>query len=150
MADIPQTRTRMTLEAFLALPETSTPTEFIDGELIVSPAPKDARQAVFYAIIAWMVHQVMPGGGALRHQPTDVHFGENVLQPDIFWVGRGSTRCQLGEDGYWLVDPTARFVEVYTRESSRFRHGAFGLEHTFISLLFQQSIAVNQLFEQPP
>jgi hypothetical protein len=40
MTDFPQERIRMTLEEFMALPETTQPTELIDGESV------DRNQAV--------------------------------------------------------------------------------------------------------
>ena len=42
MADI--TRTRLTLDEFRALPESMDHIELIDGELIMSPAPKNKHQ----------------------------------------------------------------------------------------------------------
>ena len=31
--------------------------------------------------------------------------GDNVLQPDIFWVAPGSEQCTLGDDDYWHGPP---------------------------------------------
>jgi Uma2 family endonuclease len=98
------TRTRMTLTEFRDLPESLERHELIDGELIVSPTPRYPHQnATFNA--AKLVERLAPDGTTVI-APMDVYLiGEEVVQPDVFWVSAGSTRCKLGEDGYWYGAP---------------------------------------------
>lgn len=103
MADLPQTRIKMTLQEYLSLPETNHPAELINGELLMSPAPKDEHQRASVQILRWMFQVI--SNGEIRHPPTDLHLGENVLQPDIFWVSPNNTQCRLGRDGYWHGPP---------------------------------------------
>ena len=176
MTDTPQVATRLTTEEFMALPETLVPTELIDGEVIVSPAPKDPHQKSSTHLLGWLVQNAPDG--ELRHQPTDLHLNGHVLQPDIFWVSAGNQHCTLGDDGYWyglspstvlrdrgikyeiyeqagvreywLVDTEAAFFEVYVREGEGFRRfGVFGLDQTFQSpVLNGQAVAVGAILGQ--
>ncbi len=98
------TKTRMTAKEFMELPESNLPIELIDGELIVSPAPKDPHQAALGQIYGYLVRVNV--GGQLRLAPLDVHFDdENVTQPDLFWVSGTESLCKLGDDGYWYGAP---------------------------------------------
>ena len=97
-------KTRMTAAEFLELPETTIPTELVDGEVIVTPAPKDPHQKTLMHLIRILLPLVP--GGELRVSPCDVHLDEyNVVQPDIFWVSDPESSCKLGEDGYWHGAP---------------------------------------------
>jgi Uma2 family endonuclease len=122
--------------------------------------------------------------GVIFVAPVDIVFdGENVLQPDVFWVAPNS-ECVPVEDRYfqgapdlvieilspttarrdrdlkfglyekygareyWLVDPDARFVEVYRRQEDRLvRLGFFGQGEKFIApVLDNASLDVDTLF----
>jgi Uma2 family endonuclease len=87
--------TRMTAKAFFELPESNLPTELIDGELIVSPAPIPEHQNVSVELII-LLRGLIPNG-KLYHAPIDVYFDEaNSVQPDIVWVAEGS-QCFIGD-----------------------------------------------------
>src|SRR4051812_14161499 len=87
--------TRMTAKAFLELPETNLPTELIDGELIVSPAPIPEHQNVSIELII-LLRGLIPNG-KLYHAPIDVYFDEaNIVQPDILWVAENGL-CFIGD-----------------------------------------------------
>lgn len=96
------TRIRMTLAEFKAMPETSGFVELIDGELIVSPTPKNPHQSAVGSIYVYLWQLEL--GGELVISPMDVYFGEDALEPDVFWVAPDG-RCKLGEDGYWHGAP---------------------------------------------
>lgn len=124
MADV--TKTRMHAEEFLALPESNLPIELIDGEVIMSPSPKDIHQKV-----VGLLHQLLvklTSGGEIRLSPMDVHLDDlNILQPDIFWVSGPDSLCQLGEDGYWHGAPDL-VVEVLSEATTlRDRREKFNL-----------------------
>jgi Uma2 family endonuclease len=84
----------MTAEAFLALPETNLPTELIDGEMIMSPAPNLDHQDVVGDTNDVVRRLAKPKGGKVYFAPTDVKFDDkNIVQPDIFWVAPDS-KCK--------------------------------------------------------
>jgi Uma2 family endonuclease len=180
MADI--TRTRMTAAEFASLPETPTPPELIDGEVIVSPTPRNTHQAVVRSLLLALTRL---GEGEAILSPMDVYLDDdNVVQPDLFWVSGAKSRCQLGEDDYWhgapdlvvevlspgtarrdrgdkydlyqrhgvreywIVDPAARFVEVFVYQGEGFtRQGLYGPEETFASsVLAGREIGLEQIF----
>jgi Uma2 family endonuclease len=97
-------RRRMTLAEFQALPEQSRPAEYIEGELIVSPAPKDTHQRTLTRLMQVLLRCV-PDDSHLRVAPSDLYIGGQVLQPDIFWIRADSSACRLGEDDYWHGAP---------------------------------------------
>lgn len=172
-------KTRMTVQEYQSLPESSLPTELIDGELIVSPAPLDPHQKASWSIVVYLGSLKL--AGTFRHASTDVYIGSDVVQPDIFWIHDDSPDCiqqnkrwygapdliieilspstahrdrskkytiyeQHGVREYWLIDPEALFVEVYTRSSDHFaRHGVFGIGETFQSPVLAIEIEVSTL-----
>ena len=87
--------TRMTAKDFFELPESNLPTELIDGELIVSPAPIPEHQNISVELII-LLKGLIPNG-KLYHAPIDVYLDEaNSVQPDIVWVAEGS-QCFIGD-----------------------------------------------------
>lgn len=111
------TKTRMTAAEYRQLPETTQPTELIEGKIIVSPAPKDNHQAVVVGFVQAILRQLTTG--TLRFAPTDVHLDdETVVQPDVFWVSGPDSRCRLGDDGYWYGAPDL-VIEVLSPGTAR-------------------------------
>ncbi|MCC6805762.1 MAG: Uma2 family endonuclease [Anaerolineae bacterium] len=117
MADI--TQTRMTLDEFKTLPESMDHIELIDGELIMSPAPKYKHQKAVLSTAAKLLQ--LPQGTTVV-SPMDVYLDENVLQPDVFWVNEADSLCKLGNDGYWHGAPDL-VVEVLSASTARRDHG---------------------------
>jgi len=128
MADM--TRTRTTLEEFLALPESLDHIELIDGELIMSPAPKQKHQNTVLNTAIDLKNRLPSGKVVIS--PMDVHLDdENVVQPDVFWVSGVNSLCKLGEDGWWHGAPDL-VVEVLSSSTARRDHGAkFALYEQF-------------------
>ena len=121
MADHIQAHTaasvQMKADAFLALPESSTPTELVEGAVIVSPAPKVSHQITLSKLVT-LINALVPDGLVL-FAPTDVYFDENnVVQPDLLWISEGNTGCQLVEDAYWKGPPDL-IIEVLSPGSAR-------------------------------
>jgi Uma2 family endonuclease len=82
---VDMTRTRMTAEAFLALPETTAIHELLDGEVYMAPPPLVEHQSSSMNIVALLL-KIIPGG-RLFHAPTGVYFDvENIPEPDVFWL----------------------------------------------------------------
>jgi Uma2 family endonuclease len=180
MADI--TQIRMTVQEFMTLPESNQPLELINGELIVSPTPKNAHQNAVLSIAIFLRRDFAAGTTVIS--PMDVHLDdENVVQPDVFWVSGADSRCKLGDDGYWhgapdlvvevlspstmlrdrkakfalyerlgvreywLVEPEAKFIEVYRLVEGKFdRYGIFEPGETFAAAVLSDAVvSVNAL-----
>lgn len=85
-------RIHMTIDEFFALPETMTPTELFDGEMIVSPAPAFRHQAIA-ATVFTCVNNPKPDGTVL-FAPVDVVLNPGtVAQPDVLWISSSNERC---------------------------------------------------------
>ncbi len=110
-------KTRIRLEDFLAFPESITPTELFDGEMIVSPAPAYRHQKLA-ARIYDLIKKVAPNGGDLLFSPLDVILNPGtVAQPDILWIAPDSTRC-IERDGR-LYGPPGLCVEILSPSTAR-------------------------------
>ncbi len=87
--------TKMSAKDFFELPETNLPTELMDGELLVSPAPIPEHQNVSVELLI-LLRGLIPNG-KLFHAPIDVYFDEsNIVQPDLLWVAEDS-QCFIGD-----------------------------------------------------
>jgi Uma2 family endonuclease len=86
-------RRRASIEEFWSLPESVLPTEYIDGEIIMAPAPTVLHQLVkgnIYAALRAFVEGT--GTGWIFDAPLDVVMptGE-VIQPDVFFLNTRQT-----------------------------------------------------------
>jgi Uma2 family endonuclease len=108
-------KTRMTAAEFFELPESNLPTELIDGEIIMSPAPVPKHQRLngrFYLTLA----DLIPNGEVL-YAPIDVHLDEdNVVEPDLVWVAENS-RCIITEKR--LEGPPDLIIEIFSPSTAR-------------------------------
>jgi Uma2 family endonuclease len=71
---------------FLALPETTSPCELVDGELVMPPSPsywhREVAARIFTALRHWASRHPEPV--TVAQAPLDVRFGKDrILQPDI-------------------------------------------------------------------
>lgn len=103
MADAPVTTLKMTLDEFLALPETNRIEHLIDGEYYMSPPPLDDHQRIVGNVYQVLLALTPPG--TLRIAPTGVVLDEDLVEPDVFWARAGSTDCQLVNRKYWHGPP---------------------------------------------
>ncbi len=105
---------RMTASEFFKLPETNTPTELIEGELIVAPAPIPMHQRIS-RLGLYTLQSLIPNG-ELFYAPIDVYLDENnVLQPDIIWIAEDS-QCQVTDKR--LVGAPDLVVEIFSPGTS--------------------------------
>ena len=92
-----QTSIRMSAAEFEALPESSFPTELIEGELVVRGVPIINHQRVAgntYQMLA----KAVPNGEVFV-APVSVKFDDaNFFQPEVLWVAASST-CEITRDG---------------------------------------------------
>ena len=76
---------RMTAEEYFKLPETNTPMQLIDGELIMAPATIPPHQRLVRRIYDYI--NPLFTNGEIWFSPTDVYLDEfNITQPDLLWV----------------------------------------------------------------
>lgn len=102
--------TRMTAAEFLALPETTQPTELLDGVMIVSPSPVPSHQRSSRKV-EYLVEELKPNGEVF-HAPMDLYLDNaNTPQPDIIWIAENS-RCVVGEK--YLQGPPELIVEIFS------------------------------------
>src|SRR5215211_1267441 len=88
-------KTRVTAEEFFTLPETNTPTELIDGEIIVSPSPIKPHQDAVLRLGSIFLAIADREGGHAFIAPFEVYFDEyNVPQPDVMYVVPNS-KCEV-------------------------------------------------------
>lgn len=111
--------TRLTSEQFRELPETVTPTELIDGVVVVSPSPKLWHQLVLSRLHVLVAQKVTTG--VWLFAPMDVYLDEhNAVQPDLFWVAPDGPARPI--EGYWYGAPNV-VVEVLSAGSVRLDRG---------------------------
>ncbi len=111
------TQEKITAADFAQLPETTTPTQLIDGEIIVSPSPKTPHQRAVLRLV--MLITRLTDTGEVFIAPMDVHLDDkNVVQPDVFWVRGEGSACILKNDGYWYGAPDL-VIEVISPSSLR-------------------------------
>jgi Uma2 family endonuclease len=103
MADL--TRTDMTAEEFLALPETNQFIQLVQGRVIPKSSRNDKHQALLQSAAIYLKWTVPDG--RLCIGPMDVCFDDgNVVQPDVFWVSDDNHQCVLVDGKYWQGPPT--------------------------------------------
>jgi Uma2 family endonuclease len=80
---------RFTYEDYKVLPEDKR-YEIIEGELLVTPAPTARHQGILLELLVKLSTHVKTNGlGKVLPAPTDVILShENVVQPDILFVGK--------------------------------------------------------------
>ena len=87
------TRRRASVEEFWLLPESVLPTEYIDGEIVLAPAPTVQHQMVqgnlYYTLRTFVQEK---GGGWIFGPPLDIVMptGE-VVRPDVFFLNARQT-----------------------------------------------------------
>jgi Uma2 family endonuclease len=113
-------RIYMTPAQFRQLPETTVPTELIQGELIVSPTPVNKHQADVGEIYFFLkqLQKQKPDMGQAIVSPMDVWLDDHCVQPDVFWVSAPESKCKLGDDGYWYGAPDL-VVEVLSPSTAK-------------------------------
>jgi Uma2 family endonuclease len=92
-------RVRMTYEELLALPDDGMRHELIDGEHIVTPAPRPGHQIIggnLYLLIGNYVRERRLG--VLFFAPLDVVFGKyDVVEPDLVYFSAERAKEAIGE-----------------------------------------------------
>jgi Uma2 family endonuclease len=134
---MPNAARRWTRDTVLALPDDGQRYELIDGELVVTPAPRGRHQVAVAELAHHFRHALASSSLHALTSPADVTLGEDeILQPDLFVYATVSGR-QLGE---WS-DITAILVVVevlspstarYDRSLKRLRYQRAGVPDYWI------------------
>ncbi|MBC7869993.1 MAG: Uma2 family endonuclease [Chitinophagaceae bacterium] len=110
---------RMTLQDYLARPETNRIVELIGGECIEHMI-YDIHQATLGRVFGYLHHTEKLAMGTLRIAPTGVYFDEeHFYEPDIFWVSPTNTNCFLRPDGHYWQGAPDLVVEVFSLGTMR-------------------------------
>ena len=94
------------------LPDDGNRYECIDGELLVTPSPRNIHQAV----VGELYLRLTPSVSAGRIHGPDLHLVIEVLSPSTASRDRGLKRRfyeRIGVQEYWIVHPASRLVECW-------------------------------------
>lgn len=91
---MPQTVESWTAERVRALPDDGLRHEVVDGEHLVTPAPRAPHQVALSELEALLRPYVQEHGlGRVLHSPADIEFDPHTLvQPDLFVTAQRSVR----------------------------------------------------------
>lgn len=128
-----QARPHMTVGEYLALPETSTRMEYVEGEVIVSPSPTISHQQLqgrlYEALRAWARTRPKPRPTVLL-APLDIRFAQRrILQPDLtVWVGglRDQTALPVRQIPDLCIEVLSEDQD-YDRVAKRLMYGEAGV-----------------------
>lgn len=108
-----KTRPRKTVDDYMKLPE-GTLAELIEGEILMSPSPKDRHQKVvgnLYLHLRLFIDSRKLG--LIRMAPFDVHLpSEDVVQPDVIFVSTKNRK--MVKD--WIYGAPDLLIEVVSAE----------------------------------
>jgi Uma2 family endonuclease len=145
-------KTRVTAEEFFTLPETNTPTELIDGEVIVSPTPTPKHQDSSGNIFFLFKQRAIESGGRAYAAPLEVYFDEyNIPQPDVMFLAP-DTKCVVGDKH--LIGAPDLIVEVLSPGTAKqdkrdkfLLYERHGVREYWIVDAHNESVEVYQLVE---
>lgn len=113
-----EAQVQFTYDDLQAFPEDNFRRELIDGELIVTAAPRLSHQAVVVRLVTALSNHVSENGGHVYVAPTDVYFDHtNVVEPDVLFV-REEHAEKLGDDRF-VKDAPDVVVEVSSPSTRR-------------------------------
>ncbi|HVO44310.1 MAG TPA: Uma2 family endonuclease [Aggregatilineales bacterium] len=88
-------QTRITARQFFELPETNTPVQLLEGQVVISPSPTLEHQTIVGNVFLLRRQAAKERGGKAFVAPLDVFLDEeNVPQPDVLWLAPDS-RCTV-------------------------------------------------------
>lgn len=122
---LPAPGTKISREAYDALPEVNFHMEYINGVVIypnwneetTSPAPAARHQMVVLNLGSLLRTHAREHGGHARIAPTDVDLGGRTVQPDVFWVAEDGA-CANTESA-WRGPPDL-VIEVLSPSTARY------------------------------
>jgi len=111
--------TTISLESFLALPETKPASEYIDGQIIQKPMPKGRHSRLQGALVTAINHVGEAGQTALAFPELRCTFGGRAIVPDVavfLWERVPFTDEDEVPDDFLLVPDWA--IEILSPEQS--------------------------------
>jgi Uma2 family endonuclease len=111
-----------TVEDYLLLGEMSTPCQLINGELIMSPAPKPSHQRVIRSL--FKILDAFNPSGEIFFSPIDLFINDkNVFQPDLLFLSKTNLSfvTQRGIEGppdliIEVISPSNIFIDRNTKK----------------------------------
>jgi Uma2 family endonuclease len=113
-----RTDIKLTYQEYCALPETGPRYQLIEGDLIMSPAPRFRHQKIsgrmYHALQTFLDSNNL---GVLSYAPTDVVLSdENVVQPDILFVSNKRLNIIRDEGVFGAPDICVEILSGHHRE----------------------------------
>ena len=110
-------REGVTVEEYLAMPETTTPHNLIKGRLYTSPTPIVKHQDIVAELFAHLRTFSHEDGGHAFLSPMDCHLPDrSVVQPDVGYI----TSTRLGIIDRWVMGAPDIAIEVLSPGTRRF------------------------------
>ncbi len=148
---------KVTLEEYLALPETTVPHELVDGELRVTAAPSPWHQTVLNRIARALEDFVEPRGlGLVFRAPVDVILDPTsalALQPDIVFIAQGRVgivRERIEGVPNLVIEVLSPGTRDYDRTEKSARYTAAGVTECWLADLEHRTIEIRRLDQRPP
>jgi len=122
-------KTKATIQDYRELPEGS-PYQLIEGELVMSPAPKPMHQIVSGNLFK-ILSKFTEGKGILLYAPVDVYLDEeNAFQPDLIFISN-ERKDILKEDGVYgapdlvveILSPSTAYYDLRKKKEVYERSG---------------------------
>lgn len=109
---------KLTAEDYLALPEGSPRCQLIDGDIIMSPAPRPWHQNLLLRLAKAIDNHVDEKGlGRIYVAPVDVILeNDNVYQPDIFYISAARVAIIREEGIFGAPDLCAEILSTSSRK----------------------------------
>ena len=126
-----------TKEDYMNLPE-GAPYQLINGELIMSPAPKANHQRVLLKIATQITNFLDHNNiGIIMIAPMDVHLDEeNIFQPDILFISGNNQHCKVEDWVYGAPDIIfeilSEFNSYYDTKTKFLIYEKYGVKEYFI------------------
>jgi len=135
---MPHAADRWTAERVRELPDDGNRYELIEGELVVTPAPRGLHQEAIMGLVTRLEPWLRTSGiGRLLFSPADLSLGEDeVLQPDLF-VYRTASGARLRDwsdivDLRLVVEVLSPSTARYDRQLKRRRYQRAGIAEYWI------------------
>jgi Uma2 family endonuclease len=151
------TPVKVSLQEYLALPETTLPHELVEGELHVTAAPSPWHQTVLNRIARSLEDFVEPRNlGGIFRAPVDVILDPRMplaLQPDIVYIRRERidiVRERIEGAPDLAVEVLSPGTRDYDRTEKSARYAAAGVTEYWLADLESRTIEIRRMNTRPP
>ena len=151
------TPVKVTLEEYLALPESTLPHELVDGELRVTAAPSTWHQTVLNRVARALEDFIESRKlGLVFRAPVDVILDPGAglaLQPDIIYIRQDHAdivRERIEGAPDLVVEILSRGTRDYDRTEKSARYAAAGVAEYWLADSENGTIEIRRLDQRPP